>query len=404
MSPPELSPSDILRHDELRVESLTTRLSGTDKKKASSKSRLGDEGDRLTPESLGVPLKPGISLGVGNYVAMIAVGTPAKEYIMLVDTGSSLTWLQCQPCRISCHVQVGPIFNPSASSTYQTVSCSSAECRGLQGATLNPSTCSRSKVCIYQASYGDGSFSVGYLSKDTLSFGSSPAIAGFVYGCGQDNEGLFGKSAGLIGLARNKLSMLSQLAPKYGNAFSYCLPTTASSGYLSIGSYDAAKFSFTPMLTSSTDATLYFLTFVGMSVGQKPLAVSAAAYRGMPTIIDSGTVITRLPPPVYSALSQAVIGALSGYPRAPAFSILDTCFKGSVRSLPVPEVRMIFAGGAELRLSPHNVFYDVAGTITCLAFARAGSVAIIGNRQQQTFGVVYDIAGSKIGFAGGGCG
>ncbi|MQL79063.1 hypothetical protein Taro_011475 [Colocasia esculenta] len=400
VSLPELSSHDILTQDELRVQSLAARLSSSEKKKTKGSAAGGD----FTPETLRVPLKPGISLGVGNYIANVGLGTPARDYIMVVDTGSSLTWLQCKPCRVSCHEQVGPIFDPAASRTYKAVSCSSPECTALQSATLNPSACSSSNVCIYEASYGDSSFSLGYLSKDTLSFGASPALPGFVYGCGQDNEGLFGRSAGLIGLARNKLSMLSQLAPKYGNAFSYCLPSTASTGYLFIGANDKAKFSFTPMVTKPLDPTLYFLNFVGMTVGQKPLAVSAAAYKGLPTIIDSGTVITRLPPAVYSALSEAVVGALSKYPRAPAYSILDTCFKGSAGSLAVPKVRMLFAGGAVLDLSAHNVFYDVTSTTTCLAFARAGSVAIIGNRQQQTFAVLYDVSGSKIGFSAGGCG
>jgi hypothetical protein len=341
-------------------------------------------------------------VGVGNYVTELGLGTPATSYAMVVDTGSSLTWLQCSPCVVSCHRQVGPLYDPRASSTYATVPCSASQCDELQAATLNPSACSVRNVCIYQASYGDSSFSVGYLSRDTVSFGSG-SYPNFYYGCGQDNEGLFGRSAGLIGLARNKLSLLYQLAPSLGYSFSYCLPTPASTGYLSIGPYTSGHYSYTPMASSSLDASLYFVTLSGMSVGGSPLAVSPAEYSSLPTIIDSGTVITRLPTAVYTALSKAVAAAMVGVQSAPAFSILDTCFQGQASQLRVPAVAMAFAGGATLKLATQNVLIDVDDSTTCLAFAPTDSTTIIGNTQQQTFSVVYDVAQSRIGFAAGGC-
>ncbi|GJN28947.1 hypothetical protein PR202_gb17125 [Eleusine coracana subsp. coracana] len=344
-------------------------------------------------------------MGVGNYITSLGLGTPSTTYAMVVDTGSSLTWLQCSPCIVSCHRQSGPVFNPKASSTYATVPCSAPQCDELQAATLNPSACSVSNVCVYQASYGDQSFSVGYLSKDTVSFGSAgQKFPGFYYGCGQDNEGLFGRSAGLIGLARNKLSLLYQLAPSLGSySFAYCLPTSASSGYLTIGSYNPGQYSFTPMASGTSDESLYFVSLAGMSVAGNPLPVASSEYGSLPTIIDSGTVITRLPTTVYAALSQAVTAAMGGTPRAEAYSILDTCFQGQASRLSVPAVTMAFAGGATVRLAAQNVLIDVDDATTCLAFAATDSTAIVGNTQQQTFSVVYDVAQSRIGFAPGGC-
>ncbi|CAL9124066.1 unnamed protein product [Musa textilis] len=392
---PDLPFSAILSHDEARVRSLAARLTKSLPKPVSS---------LLRPAAVSVPLSPGSSIGVGNYITRIDLGTPAKSYVMLVDTGSSLSWLQCSPCSVSCHAQVGSVFNPASSATYRAVSCSASECDSLESATLNPSECSLSDVCIYQASYGDSSFSVGYLSKDTLSLGSGNRVANFVFGCGQDNEGLFGRSAGLIGLARNRLSLLSQLAPSLGYSFSYCLPTTASTGYLSIGSYKPGQYSYTPMQSSSLDDTLYFVRLTSITVGGRGLPVSSSAYAGTPTVIDSGTVITRLPSDVYDALSGAVAAALRGYPRAPAYSILDTCFKGGLSRLAVPAVEMVFRGGATLRLAPGNVMIDVDSSTTCLAFAPSGRVAIVGNKQQETYSVVYDVGRLRIGFAAGGCG
>lgn len=397
---PSSTITDLLRHDSHRVHLLNSRLFPNHTSNLHH-FRLTDP---LAASTVNIPLSPGISLGVGNYVTKIGLGTPAKDYFVVVDTGSSLSWLQCQPCTISCYSQVGPIFDPKASTSYFPVGCSSPECVGLQATTLNPSACSKAKVCIYQASYGDSSFSVGYLGRDALAFGKSKILSNFVYGCGQDNEGLFGKAAGLIGLAKDKLSLLGQLSATAGNSFSYCLPTTSSSGYLSFGPVSPAKYTYTPIVSSSLDKSLYFIKLTAITVGKKPIPVPASTYSSSPTIIDSGTVITRLPDSVYTALSDAVVKSLARYAKAPAYSILETCFKGTYKALPVPPVSLVFAGGAELALSAHNVFYDLTSNgITCLAFAKSSSVTIIGNRQQQTFSVAYDVGRSRIGFAAGGC-
>ncbi|CAN1342839.1 Protein ASPARTIC PROTEASE IN GUARD CELL 1 [Linum perenne] len=50
---------------------------------------------------------------------------------MVLDTGSDVNWLQCDPCA-DCYTQTDPIFNPSASSTYSPVSCDSPLCSSLE--------------------------------------------------------------------------------------------------------------------------------------------------------------------------------------------------------------------------------------------------------------------------------
>ncbi|KAI0519517.1 hypothetical protein KFK09_006966 [Dendrobium nobile] len=373
--------SDILHHDSTRVNSLL---------------------HRITTSAASVPLFKGTALGVGNYVARINVGTPPTTYTVVTDTGSSLSWLQCLPCKRYCHRQLDPIFNPAASSTYRTIPCSAAYCSALLSATLYPSGCDSSRTCIYEASYGDASFSIGYLSQDTLSLSSSvAAIPNFIFGCGQDNEGLYGESAGIIGLAKNSISLFSQLSPKFGSSFSYCLSSSSATGYLSFGGYNPGKFVFTPMAKSSADQSLYSLKLSSIAVASQSIAVSEES----PSIIDSGTVITRLPEEVYGAVSAAVVKAIGAkVARAPAYSILDTCYKGSAAEVPTPEVAFVFGGGAVVRLPGSNVMIDVDSGVTCLAFAAARGATIIGNWQQKTFDIVYDVGEGRIGFAAGGCG
>ncbi|KAJ6426282.1 hypothetical protein OIU84_026797 [Salix udensis] len=364
------------------------------------------------PNSASIPLNPGLSIASGNYYVKLGLGSPPKYYAMILDTGSSLSWLQCQPCALYCHAQADPLYDPSVSKTYKRLSCASAECSRLKAATLNDPLCETdSNACLYTASYGDSSLSVGYLSQDLLTLTSSQTLPQFTYGCGQENQGLFGRAAGIIGLSRDKLSMLAQLSTKYGHAFSYCLPTANSGssggGFLSIGSISPTHYKFTPMLTDSKIPSLYFLRLTAITVSGRALGLTAAMYR-VPTLIDSGTVITRLPMSIYAALRQAFVKIMSTkYAQAPAYSILDTCFKGRIKSLSaVPEIKMIFQGGADLTLRAPNILIEADQGITCLAFAgSSGSnqVAIIGNRQQQTYNIAYDVSTSRIGFAPGGC-
>lgn len=404
-----LSFSDVLALDDARVEFLNSRLN-----KKNLTAVLPTNG-LIEGNSLTAPLNPGESLGVGNYYTRIGLGTPPTYYPVVVDTGSSLSWIQCQPCLVYCHPQAAPLFNPSASHTYQTLSCETNDCSSLKDATLNSPMCTSSDKCVYTATYGDQSFSRGYLSKDSLTFGSE-TLPSFVFGCGQNNDGLFGKSAGLVGLAKSSLSMLSQLSTKYGKGFSYCLPSssplgkTGGGGYLSIGTTaSSSASSFTPLLSDSRDPSLYFLKIYAITVSGKPLAVTAAGY-SVPTIIDSGTTISRLSAPVYGALREELVKIISSkYKLSESFSILDTCFAGTAAEIAtvVPAVEMRFEGGAELKLAAKNVMLEVENGRTCLSFAANSdirdSIAIIGNQQQQTIEVVYDLANSRIGFGAAGC-
>jgi hypothetical protein len=103
---------------------------------------------------------------------------------------------------------------------------------------------------------------------------------------------LFGWSVELISLARNKLSLLYQLTPGLGFSFTYCLPTSTSFGYLTIGSYNPGQYSFTPMASSSLDVSLYFVSLIGISVVGSSLVISSSKYSCLPMIIDYSMVMS----------------------------------------------------------------------------------------------------------------
>ncbi|KAK3420547.1 hypothetical protein EUGRSUZ_G01378, partial [Eucalyptus grandis] len=351
-----------------------------------SQSSNGSDGLKVSAAT-SLPAKSGITLGTGNYIVTISLGTPKQDLTLIFDTGSPLTWTQCQPCVGSCYTQSDPIFDPSHLS----------------------SGCSRS-TCLYGIQYGDQSSSVGFFATEKLTISPTDVIDNFEFGCGENNQGLFGRAAGLIGLSDDKISIVEQTATKYGKYFSYCLPSSSSStGHLTFGKDGGASnsVSFTPLSTVPQSSQFYGISIVGISVEGNRLSIPSTVFSSGGAIIDSGTVISRLPPTAYSALRTAFRKAMANYTTAPALSILDTCYDFSKEStVTVPTITFSFAGGADINLDHNGIFYVAKASQVCLAFAANGAdtdLGIYGNVQQKTFEVVYDVAGGKLGFGSKGC-
>ncbi|ERN14095.1 aspartyl protease family protein 2 [Amborella trichopoda] len=353
------------------------------------------------------PVVSGLPQGSGEYFARVKVGTPPQPMYMVLDTGSDLAWLQCTPCR-HCYRQVGPIFNPSSSSSYSTLPCAAPLCRRLE-----IRACDRRHQCLYQVSYGDGSFTVGDFSTETLSFGRT-ALPHVALGCGHDNEGLFIGAAGLLGLGRGSLSLPSQFSQRSIHGFSYCLTdrSSPSPGSLSFGNLpNPSTTVFTTMIKNPKLDTFYYLGLVGISVGGARLPISSSLFRLDPTgnggvIVDSGTSVTRLVSSAYDVVRDAFRAGATGLPLADSFSLFDTCYNlGGRDVVKVPTMVFHFDGGADLSLPASNYLIPVNNQgVFCFAFAGTRSgLSIIGNIQQQGFSVVFDGKNSRIGFVPKGC-
>lgn len=360
-----------------------------------------------------MPLTSGIKLQTLNYIVTIGLG--GRNMTVIVDTGSDLTWVQCQPCKL-CYNQQEPLFNPSSSPSYQSVSCNSSTCQTLQFAAGNPGFCSGSNqpiTCNYVVNYGDGSYTRGELALELLNLGTTP-VNNFIFGCGRNNKGLFGGASGLMGLGRSDLSVISQSSAIFGGVFSYCLPSTeaGASGSLVMGG-DSSVFknstpiSYTRMVPNPQLSTFYFLNLTGISIGG--LALQAPSFGKGGILIDSGTVITRLVPSVYEAVKTEFLKQFSGFPPAPGFSILDTCFNLSgYEEVNIPSIKFHFEGNAEMDVDITGIFYFVKidASQVCLALASLfyeDDIGIIGNYQQKNQRVVYDSKQSQLGFAGESC-
>lgn len=350
----------------------------------------------------------GLAQGSGEYFTRIGLGTPAKYVYMVLDTGSDVVWVQCSPCR-KCYTQSDPVFDPTKSTSFLGVTCNSPLCRRLDSPGCN----SRQK-CLYQVSYGDGSFTVGEFSTETLTF-RRVRVKNIAIGCGHDNEGLFVGAAGLLGLGRGKLSFPNQAGRRFGKKFSYCLvDRSMSSRPSSIVFGESAvsrKAVFTPLLSNPKLDTFYYVGLTGISVGGtrvpgiNPSVFKLDSSGNGGVIVDSGTSVTRLTRPAYIALRNAFRTGARNLKRGTDFSLFDTCFDLSgMKEVKVPTVVLHFTG-ADVSLPASNYLIPVdSNGKFCFAFAGTTSgLSIIGNIQQQGFRVVFDMANNRVGFAAKGC-
>ncbi|KAK1393095.1 hypothetical protein POM88_012151 [Heracleum sosnowskyi] len=72
-----------------------------------------------------IAIQTQIYLCFGNVTLTVSlsVGTPQQNVTMVLDTGSELSWLQCNNFGLA-----RPMFDPTQSSTYKPVNCSSPTC------------------------------------------------------------------------------------------------------------------------------------------------------------------------------------------------------------------------------------------------------------------------------------
>ncbi|PUZ45257.1 hypothetical protein GQ55_8G207200 [Panicum hallii var. hallii] len=349
--------------------------------------------------------------GQAEYLMELAIGTPPVPFVALADTGSDLTWTQCQPCKL-CFAQDTPVYDPAASSSFSPATCASASCLPVWS-----QNCSAAAPCRYRYVYDDGAYSAGVMGAETLTFGSGSggvSVGGIAFGCGVDNGGLSYNSTGTVGLGRGSLSLVAQLGV---GKFSYCLTDffeTSLGSPVLFGSLAelapgaAAAAHSTPLVQSPWIPSRYFVSLEGISLGGARLPIPNGTFDlradgsgGM--IVDSGTIFTVLVESAFRVVVDSVAGVL-GQPVANASSLDSPCFPAppGERRLPeMPDMVLHFAGGADMRLRRDNYmsFNQEEAAAFCLnVVGTTSSVSVLGNFQQQNIQMLYDITVGQLSF------
>ncbi|KAK2371647.1 aspartic proteinase CDR1 [Trifolium repens] len=346
---------------------------------------------------------------VGDYLMSYSIGTPPFKVYGSFDTGSDFVWLQCKPCNI-CYNQTSPIFNPSKSSSYKKIPCSSKTCK-----SMNNISCSHDDdSCEYTYGYGDGSYSQGDLSVETLTLdftsGSSVSFPKFIIGCGHTNNLSYssGHNFGIIGFGAGPLSLINQISSSIGRKFSYCL----------IGEFDkrsnlSSKLNFGDAAIVSGDKVVstpivgrtsyYQITLEAFSVGNKRIRFDGSKREGtnvstQTIVIDSGTTVTILPHQFYTMLESVVAEAVKLERVIDRTSSFNLCYNVTSKQSNFPVITAHFSG-ADVKLDSKGTFVKIDEGVECFAFrpSRYGS-AIFGNLSQKNLLVGFDLKNSVVSF------
>ncbi|KAJ1274325.1 hypothetical protein BS78_05G053600 [Paspalum vaginatum] len=270
--------------------------------------------------------------------------------------------------------KAGQFFNPSKSSSYQSVRCSSEVCRAMHKSSGVFSGCVHEiDACLYRKIYVSGQYSAGYLVRDKLTLPNNYTIDDFIFGCGADNL-YSGSNAGAIGFGDESYSFFNQVARQTNyRAFSYCFPSDhGSEGFLSIGPYVRdEKLMLTRLISDGHYLKFYAIQQVDMSVNGIQLEVDPGIYGTAVTVVDCGTTDSFILSPVFNALDKAVTTAMlaKGYPRGSAKDRI--CFATTDEPIDwsdLPTVEMKFGVSTTLVLRMENVFYVNSDGGICLTF------------------------------------
>jgi hypothetical protein len=235
----------------------------------------------------------------GYFSTTIALGTPPREFDVIVDTGSTMTYVPCAGCSSSgecgAHTQRQGPFDPSASSTARRVGCKDADCR-----CGSPTcTCGGGNVCSYRRSYAEKSSSSGEVVSDVLRLpdggGNGSTTTTIVFGCTARETGEIHRQRadGLLGMGLSDDALHAQLARSGAinrQAFGLCLGFP-SGGSLVLGggvpSEAAAAMQWTPFWgagpanPSSSRGSHYFAVAAeGLSFGGEDLLATGGGGNG----------------------------------------------------------------------------------------------------------------------------
>lgn len=164
-------------------------------------------------------ITPRIEYFRSDYVAVIGFGTPVKEYYLIIDTGSDVTWIQCQGCH-PCFPQIQPgPFQPLESDTAILLPEGHRFCNGHGIHQEN-------NACRFRVRYADESVAEGLMLMDMITSHSGLSqereTVNFAFGCGISNSNFEfeegNKIAGILGLGFSDVSLLHQTSK---SRFSY---------------------------------------------------------------------------------------------------------------------------------------------------------------------------------------
>ncbi|CAA6658917.1 unnamed protein product [Spirodela intermedia] len=344
----------------------------------------------------------------GLYYTSIRVGNPPREYFLDVDTGSDLTWIQCDaPCQ-SCAKGPNPLYKPRKESIVPAGDSLCLELQRNQRAAPHDS----SRQCDYEIAYADHSSSVGVLARDELRLemaGGKQVRPSFVFGCAYDQQGQLSaspaKTDGILGLTGAKVSFPSQLSEQglIANVVGHCIKN-GGGGHLFLG------VDFVPRRG---------MTWVAMA-DSPTYASSSSSPQSGGAIFDTGSSYTYFTNEAYGDLLSSLKDTYPRLVRDESDQTLPVCWRAASPIRSVKHVRQFFSPltlhfeskwwimPRVLRIPPEGyLILNDLGNV-CLGILNGtevhdGSTTILGDISLRGQLVVYDNVERRIGWVQSDC-
>ncbi|PKA65142.1 Aspartic proteinase Asp1 [Apostasia shenzhenica] len=371
-----------------------------------------------------IPIR-GNLLPDGQYYTSLFVGNPPRPYFLDVDTGSDLTWIQCDAPCVSCSKGPHPWYKPTKS---KIVHPKDSLCQEIQR-DQNQGSCDSCNQCDYEIEYADRSSTMGVLARDELqlsmSNGDKPNFK-FVFGCAYDQQGQFLKSPtktdGILGLSSAKVSLPSQLASQgiINNVIGHCINSGANSeGYMFFGDDFVPNWGMTWVSSENGLTNFHQTQVLRINYGSKHINKEQKGGNAYPAIFDSGSTYSYFPDEAYFSLISSFDYGSHGLILDDSDPLLPVCWQGSsVRS--IEDAKRLFEPlilhfGKRLLILPTTLTIPPEGYLiinkkgnVCLGIlngreAHGESAIILGDISLRGRLVVYDNVQRKIGFVESDC-
>ncbi|KAK3002115.1 hypothetical protein RJ639_021303 [Escallonia herrerae] len=354
----------------------------------------------------------------GYYHVTLNIGNPPKPYFLDIDTGSDLTWLQCDAPCTKCTPAPHSLYRPSKN----LIACKDPLCASLHLSGDHRCT-SAEEQCDYEVEYADQCSSLGVLIKDSFPMRFinasifSPRLA---FGCGYNQQ--VPKSIkppytdGVLGLGSGKSSIVGQLRDLRltRNVVGHCL-SKQGGGFLFFGNdlVPSSGIVWVPMLSTSIDKRYSLepaeLHFNGQTTGVK----------GLQIVFDSGSTYSYFNAQAYKILLSTLQRDLNGKQLKDANeeTSLPVCWKGTKPFKSILDVRNLFrpfalsfanAKNVQLQLPPEAFLVVTRRGNVCLGILNGtevelGDYNIIGDISLQDKMVIYDNEKQQIGWSPANC-
>ncbi|MEE6511469.1 hypothetical protein FKM82_018022 [Ascaphus truei] len=309
------------------------------------------------------------------YYGQISVGTPAQNFMVLFDTGSSNLWVASTYCQ-SQACQNHPLFNPSQSSTY----------------TSNNQQ--------FSMSYGSGSLT-GVFGYDTVTIqglsitnqevglsinepGTNFVYAGF--------EGIFGMAYPALSAGGATTAMQGMLQQNLLTYPIFSVYMSSQSGEVIFGGVDNSLYSGQISWAPVTQQLYWQIAIDEFAINGQ---ATGWCSQGCQAMVDTGTSLITVPQQFMSSLLQ-YLGAQQGQNG----EFLVNC--NNVQSLPPISFTINgvqFPIPASAYILQNNGYCSVGVEVTYLPSQNGQPFWILGDVFLRQYYSVYDMGNNRVGFA-----